>query len=421
MGKKKIPHNKKTTEQYKLELEEVNRKNGTNIRLKDGVEYVDYFSFIIHICTCGKEWNITPGHVLNKSKSCGLCYTLKNWCLENNRQDILDRWDYELNNCSPDDISYCTSKKYYFKCPKGIHKSEIKDIHSFVSNLHEGTMACKICHSFGNFLVSNYGEDAIEKYWDYKLNKNIDIWHLDKCSGKKVFIKCINKSYHESYPVRCANFVNGSRCSYCSNKFGKVHPLDSLGTLYPQVIDIWSDKNKKTPYEYKPQSAKYVYWRCPEGKHEDYFRNIQSSYTCNFRCPECQYSKGEEKISDNLIMKGYIKISQEEFNQLVNEDKYSKYYYIPQKEFEGLLGLGNGLLSYDFYIPHLNLLIEYHGIQHEKFTPGLHKTIKDFEYQLEHDKRKCEYALNNDIKLLVIWYWDFDKIEEILEREVFNT
>ena len=23
------------------------------------------------------------------------------WCVENNREDILDRWDYELNDCSP--------------------------------------------------------------------------------------------------------------------------------------------------------------------------------------------------------------------------------------------------------------------------------------------------------------------------------
>jgi len=411
---------KKTTEQYKLELEEVNKKNDTNIRLKDGVEYVKDNIKITHICTCGKEWNVKPGHILSSnSTSCGLCYTFKSWCLDNNREDVLNRWDYELNNCKPEEITYSTSKKQYFKCPKGLHNSELKDIHSFVANKHNGTIECKACNSFGSYLVSNYGENAIEKYWDYELNKNIDIWHLDKSSGKKVFIKCINKSYHESYPVRCANFVDGSRCPYCSNKFGKVHPLDSLGTLYPQVLKIWSDKNKKSPYEYKPQSAEYAYWECPEGKHKDYYRNIQSSYTCNFRCPECQYSKGEERINDNLINKDFIKINQNNFNQLTDKNKYNENYYIPQKEFDGLIGLRGGLLSYDFYILKLNLLIEFHGIQHEKFTPGLHKTIKDFEYQIEHDRRKCEYALNNNIKLIIIWYWNFDNIEEILEREVF--
>ena len=32
---------------------------------------------------------------LTKSKS------FYDWCIENNRQDVLDRWDYELNDCSP--------------------------------------------------------------------------------------------------------------------------------------------------------------------------------------------------------------------------------------------------------------------------------------------------------------------------------
>ena len=38
------------------------------------------------------------------------------WCIKNNRQDILDRWDEELNGCNPKDISYSTNKKMWFKC-----------------------------------------------------------------------------------------------------------------------------------------------------------------------------------------------------------------------------------------------------------------------------------------------------------------
>ena len=26
------------------------------------------------------------------------------WCIKNNRQDLLDRWDYELNGCSPKEV-----------------------------------------------------------------------------------------------------------------------------------------------------------------------------------------------------------------------------------------------------------------------------------------------------------------------------
>ena len=41
--------------------------------------------------------------------------SFKQWCTENNRQDVLDRWDYDLNYCKPCDIGYATNHKYYFK------------------------------------------------------------------------------------------------------------------------------------------------------------------------------------------------------------------------------------------------------------------------------------------------------------------
>ena len=45
---------------------------------------------------------------------------------------------------------------------------------------------------------------------------------------------------------------------------------------------------------------------------------------------------------------------------------------------------------------------------------------KQFEIQQEHDKRKQEYAKAHDIKLLEIWYYDNDNIEEILNKELNN-
>ena len=40
--------------------------------------------------------------------------------------------------------------------------------------------------------------------------------------------------------------------------------------------------------------------------------------------------------------------------------------------------------------------------------------ILDFKKQLEHDRRKREYAKKNNIDLLEIWYYDIDNIENIL-------
>ena len=88
-----------------------------------------------------------------------------------------------------------------------------------------------------------------------------------------------------------------------------------------------------------------------------------------------------------------------------------------QKTFNDLLGIGNRKLSYDFYLPDYNMLIECQGKQHAQpieYFGG----EKQFKIQQEHDKRKREYAEKNGYKLLEIWYYDYDKIEEILSREL---
>lgn len=38
------------------------------------------------------------------------------WCIQNNRNDLLDRWDYDLNNVIPSEILHSSNKSYYFKC-----------------------------------------------------------------------------------------------------------------------------------------------------------------------------------------------------------------------------------------------------------------------------------------------------------------
>lgn len=323
--------------------------------------------------------------------------SFEEWCLDNNRKDILDRWDYNLNNIKPVNLSFSSNKKFYFECPNKLHNSELKRLSDFTSG-HNGVMDCKACNSFAQWGINNLGESFLKEYWDYEKNKDIDPWEISKSGRKKVYIKCQEKDYHESYPVSVHNFsVNNTRCPYCRNNCGVVNILDSLGSLYSITITLWSDKNNKTPFEYTSKSNQKVWWRCEKGEHKDYLRSIKVSNMCDFRCPYCQTSKGELQI-ENILKKSNI-------------------LYTPQKEFIGLTGINNGNLSYDFYLPDYNLLIEYQGEQHDHYIKGFHKSKKDFEKQQEHDKRKKEYAINNNIKLLEIWYWDFDRIEEIFQKE----
>ena len=141
---------------------------------------------------------------------CKYCNSFEQWCLDNNRQDILKLWDYELNTCLPSDIRYGTKIKYYFKCPRGLHKPELRSIGNFTGG-SEGSICCDKCNSFAQWGIDKFGEDFLDKYWDYEKNEGINPWVISYGSIKKVWIKCQEKDYHGSYKTLCNVFYNGQR------------------------------------------------------------------------------------------------------------------------------------------------------------------------------------------------------------------
>jgi hypothetical protein len=154
---------------------------------------------------------------LSKSKS------FEQECIENNRLDILDRWDYALNKLKPSEVSFRSTgfnkKGYYFKCDKHPeHHSELKNIDSF-SGGEKGSVDCDQCNSFAQYLLDTYGENALKLYWS---DKNIfSPWEISKNNGNKVWIKCQNKcnSNHDDYEIRCSDFTSkNSRCTKCAQE-----------------------------------------------------------------------------------------------------------------------------------------------------------------------------------------------------------
>ena len=116
-------------------------------------------------------------------------------------------------------------------------------------------------------------------------------------------------------------------------------------------------------------------------------------------CPKCKSSKGERYISNFLSS---ININ-----------------YIPQYKFSGLRGLGNRLLSYDFYLHDYNLLIEFQGAQHF-YVVDYFGGNKSYIVRQIHDLRKRKYAKDHNINLLTIWYDEIDKIPQILTQYINN-
>ena len=84
---------------------------------------------------------------------------------------------------------------------------------------------------------------------------------------------------------------------------------------------------------------------------------------------------------------------------------------------EWLLSETGNHLYVDFYIPNINIVIEYDGRQHYKLD-CFNMSLLDLMNLKYNDNKKTQYCKDNNIKLIRIPYWDFNKIEEILVNEL---
>jgi len=71
----------------------------------------------------------------------------------------------------------------------------------------------------------------------------------------------------------------------------------------------------------------------------------------------------------------------------------------------------NNLLSYDYYIPSINLLIEVDGEQHERVSFGAEEDLRKTKL---HDEIKNKYAKNNDIELYRLNFREWNQLPFII-------
>ena len=342
--------------------------------------------------------------------------SFQDWCIENNRQDVLDRFDYEKNDINPDVINHCTATKYYFKCPQGIHPSELKQISWFVSG-NEGAIKCKMCNSFAQWGIDNIGENFLEDYWDFEKNNKlgIDPWIITRNSNvSKVWLKCIETDYHGSYDAMCESFVRGCRCTYCAGI--KTHEKDSL---YQYIIDnfgeeffnkIWSDKNIKSAKEYRPFSGTEVYWKCENNEHEDFLRRIRTSNKADFRCAACvsirRESMLQQKTREYLNELGYNLLHENKCTLVPQNPKYKGKY--------GKMPFDNEVVG------DLKLIVEVMGSQHYEsctwhtLTAKRNGTTPEYELFMQkvRDRYKSYVAYRNGYNYLALSYKTDNKKEE---------
>lgn len=242
--------------------------------------------------------------------------------------------------------------------------------------------------SSDNSLLSNHPE--LIKEWNFKKN-NIDPKLVSFNSNKKVWWVC--KEGHEwERSIRMRSTFN-SECPICFPKLER-----KLFEVNPDVVkELHPTKNNLTLLKNIGYASNIKVWWLGKCGHE-WEAQVKSRTVLKSGCPVCRESKGEKKVR-SFLKKNNIK-------------------FIPQFEFSDLVGVGGGLLRFDFALMNnsneLELLVEYDGEYHyQKFYED-----DGHERLIIHDNRKNQYCNKKNISLLRIPYWEFDNIELILNEEL---
>lgn len=190
-------------------------------------------------------------------------------------------------------------------------------------------------------------------------------------------------------PSRPANFKTGFRCRECSGNQKKS--IEEVRQYFENEGYQLISKNYKDAFS----KLNYI---CPSGHEEEM---SWDNFRAGKRCPSCHDSKGEKRIEEYLIKKGYNYQKQFRFK----ECKYKK------------------PLPFDFVIfendkkSEIDILIEFDGQQHFH-AYEIFGGDEGLEYNQKRDQIKDQYCETNNIPLIRIPYWDFENIEEILDKEL---
>ena len=90
--------------------------------------------------------------------------------------------------------------------------------------------------------------------------------------------------------------------------------------------------------------------------------------------------------------------------------------FIREKTFIDCISRNNRLLRFDFYIPSINVIIEYDGEHHFKPINKGYRAKYAHERTVINDKIKNKYIEDKGIGLLRITYKEFDDIKNIIDN-----
>ena len=325
-------------------------------------------------CRCkkdGYEWEVKPNDLLN-GRGCPKC--------SGNASKTTEEFKQEMKEIN----------------------SDIEILGEYVNSRTKIKVRCKIdgyeWQATPNGLLSGYGcKKCAGKYKtteDFKqelkeINNNIEVLGEYINNRTKIKVKCKKDGYE--WKVKPNDLLNGHGCPKCSGNASKT-----TEEFKQELKEI--NNNIEVLGEYIGNKTK-VKCKCKIDGYE--WEAVPNSLLSGCGCPKCSESKGEKRIGKCLDNRNIEYERQYKFN-----DCRSK------KE-----------LPFDFYIPSLNMAIEYDGEDHYMIfkrnkNESYEKAMNRFIGRKVRDTIKTIYCKENNIKLIRIPYTEYDNIEKILEKEL---
>lgn len=192
-----------------------------------------------------------------------------------------------------------------------------------------------------------------------------------------------NKCGHIAH-ANISNILSGRACRGCS-PYKKKTTLD-----FAQIVANTDDTDDgyELLSEYKTCKDKVTLKHRLCGR---IFEMTPDGFVGGSRCPHCATSHGELEIKHYLDDKGIAYVQQYRFGDCRNIKP----------------------LPFDFYLPELNVCIEYNGQQHY-CSVNYFGGEDGYARRKKNDEIKRRYCKENGISLIIIPYWEFTQIGGVI-------